>query len=417
MTTYDPTPVVTIDGLDSTTINNAVDVNISINYGRANILEQSQPAYAKLDVYMDKTVALDIAIGQSVTIGLNKSTSGTQTIFVGVISDLDAELYANGAEGGIVRYSLTALGPLAQLHRFEAGAAGYAKEFDGTRILNILSDAFLTSWDDVSPTLTWEAVPETTTWDTYDGSNIALVDSLSTTVDSPGDYELMDYTAGATDALELAHVAAKSGMGLLWGSGDGKIYYYSASHRASLSPLTLTADDMLSASMQFSSGIGEIVNDVTVTYRAGSEYARDEQSAILYGQLSGTRETELHNQSDAATQATIFAQTRAFPRTYPEKLTFELTTPEMSNATRDALLAVGADTRLQTDALPPAFGTSFDGFVENWSWNLSRNSVRLQVGCSTYSENYPELTWLQVSPTYTWDSYGVANPTTKWSDL
>ena len=417
MTEYTPTPIVAIDGLDSTVINDAVGVNISINYGRANILEQASPSYAKLDVYMDKSVALDIKIGQSVTIDLNKTVSGTQRIFTGTISDVDVELYANGDAGGLIRFSITALGPLALLHRYEAGAAGYSKEKDGDRILNILSDAFLTSWDDVSPTLTWEAVPEDVTWETFDGANVALVDSLTTSVDHPGDYELMDYAGGPTDALTLAQDAANSGLGLLWGASDGTIRYFSASHRSTITPLALTQSDILWSDMQFSSGIGEVVNDVEVTYRAGSEYARDEQSVILYGELNGKRDTTLHNQTDAATQAQLFATTRAYPRTAPESMTFELSNPDMTTATRDALLAVGSDLRITTSGLPPAFGSSFDGFVENWTWNLSRGSARLQIGCSTYSENYPELTWLQIPASYTWDSYGAAYPTQRWSDL
>lgn len=416
MTEYSPTPTVTIDGLDSTIVSNAVDVRMSINYGRASILEQAAPSYARLDVYMDKNTQLDIKVGQLVTISLNKSTSGTQTIFTGSISDIDVEMYAYGIENGLVKYGLTAIGPLAQLHRYSAGAAGYSKETDGVRIKNILTEAFLTSWDDVSPTLTWEAVPEDVTWGTFDGSNNALVNSLDTTIDA-GLFELQDYAGGAADALTLAQEAANSGLGLLWGAADGTIHYYAYEHRSTLTPLTLTASDIGSSDLQFTSGIGEMVNDVEVTYRAGSEFARDEQSVIIYGQLSGTRQTTLHNQTDAATQATFFSTTRAYPRTSPETMVFKLESPEMSDTTRDALLAVGSDLRIQTDALPTAFGTSFDGFVENWTWNLSRNSAQLTIGCSTYSENYPELTWLQVPANYTWDSYGAAYPTQKWSDL
>ncbi len=96
-----------------------------------------------------------MALSQSVSIAIDKGTTGTQEIFYGTISDIDISLDAYGSDGSIAVYSITAVGPLAQLNRRLVGAAGFAKENDDTRILNILSEAFLTEWDDVAPTLTW----------------------------------------------------------------------------------------------------------------------------------------------------------------------------------------------------------------------------------------------------------------------
>lgn len=415
MTTYQPNPTVEFDGGLFFTDNTIA--NITINMGRTDITEQPQPAYARIELWTDASEPLGVALSQSVTVSIDKGTAGTAQVFNGTISDIDISLDAYGSDGSIARYSITAVGPLALLNRHKVGAAGYAKEFDGTRVLNILTEAFLTSWDDVSPTLTWADVPNGVTWDSYDATNIALVTGLTSNVDHPGQYELMAYSGGETDALSLTQEAANSGRGVLWESADGALHYDDYQSRASNSPLTLTANDINSSGLRTQAQWGEIVNDVAVTYRAGTEVARDEQSSILYGELAGTRDTVLHNAADALAQAKDFVAQRAYPRMYPENLSIPLHSPTVSDATRDALCAMYNGLRIKTSALPAVFGTSFDGFVEGWTWNLTRYTADLTLTCSAYSETYSSIIWYQLPPTQTWAAYGVANPTKRWSDL
>ena len=87
-------------------------------------------------------------------------------------SDIDVSIDAFGEVGSIARYTLTAVGILALLNKHITGITGFAKEFDGTRIYNILSDAFLQSWDELSPTLTWQQVNSIVTWDNWDGTKL-----------------------------------------------------------------------------------------------------------------------------------------------------------------------------------------------------------------------------------------------------
>ena len=415
MTSYEPNPTVEFDGglfFADNTIS-----SITINMGRPDVTDQPRAGYANIQLWTDASVPLGVALSQAVTVKIDLGTSGTAEIFNGTISDIDITLDQYGDIGSIARYSITAVGPLALLNRYVVGGAGYAKEFDGTRVYNILSDAFLTAWDDVAPTLTWDDLPTDVTWDSYDAVNQALVNGLATDIDVPGVYELQAYADGASDALTLATTAAQSGRGVLWEAADGSLHYDDYNARASNSPLTLTADDLLTDGLRTAAQWGEIVNDVTVTYRAGSENARDETSVILYGQLAGTRDTVLHNQSDALAQAEDFVTQRAYPRMYPEMLTIPLHSPTVTDATRDALVGVYNGLRVQTSALPMVFGTSFDGFVEGWTWNLTRYTADLSLTCSAYSETYSAIIWNQMPHTQTWADYGAANPTTTWSNF
>jgi hypothetical protein len=243
----------------------------------------------------------------------------------------------------------------------------------------------------------------------------ALVDNLVTNVDVPGQYELKAYTDGSTDAYSLTTIAANSGRGVLWEGGDGDLHYDDYLARDSAAIITLTADDILARGLRTAAQLGEIVNDATVTYRAGEANSRDEQSIILYGQLSGSRDTVLHNLTDAENQAADFIETRAYPRMYPEQITIPLHSPTVSDATRDSLAAIYNGVRIQTSELPEVFGTSFDGFVEGYSWNLTRYTAELALTCSAYSETYSSIIWYQLPPTTTWAGYTPSS--TEWQDL
>lgn len=413
MTAYTPYPTVEFDG--GLTYTDNTIANISITLGRRDIMEQPSAGYASIELWTDADTPIPVTLSESVKVYIKDSAGANQQIYGGVISDIQINLDQYGEIGSVARYTITAVGPLAQLNKRTAGAAGYSKEFDGTRILNILTEAFLTQWDEVAPTYTWNDLPTDVTWASYDGTSISLINSLATYIDTPGQYELMAYSSGEANALELAQDAAQSGRGVLFESENGDLRYDDYAARASNPTITLTADDILARGLSTAAQWSEISNDVQVTYRAGTEVARDEQSIVLYGQLVGTRSTSLHNQADAATQATQFVQTRAYPRMYPEIITCPLHSPTMSNTTRDLLIDAMVGTGITTSALPAVFGTDFTGYIEGLNWNLTRYTAELALTVSAQSETYPHKIWYQIPSTTTWASY---TPTTdRWMDL
>ena len=414
MTAYSPFPTVEINGgiyYPDNTLS-----RISINTGRRNIYEQPPAGYSVVELWTTADAPLTIALSDTVIVRIQDSNGDYQKIFTGTISDIDIVLDNYGDVGNIAKYTLTVVGVLALLNKHITGALGFDKEFDGTRVFNILSDAFLQAWDELSPTLQWQQVNVLTTWENWDGTSQALLDNLATQIDVPGDYELTDYADGATNALELAQEAAQSGRGMLYEGNDGTLWYDSYSARATQVPLTLTADDLLTDGLRQAAQWSEIVNDVEVTYKNNqSKFAADGTSQQLYGQLAGTRSTSLENATDAQAQANAFLESRAYARTYPEELTIPLHSPTVSDATRDALIAMKVGASVYTQALPAVFGTTFDGFVEGMSWEIDRYRASLTLTCSAISETYPHAIWLQIAPTVTWASY---TPTTEeWIDL
>jgi hypothetical protein len=413
VTAYTPYPKVLFAGVEyaSQTIS-----NIGISLGRRDIYEQGQAGICNVQLWSSATTLIPVNLSDSVEVQIKDSTGTYKTIYSGTISDLDISLDGYGQVGSIARYSITAVGPLALVNKHTTGAAGYAKEFDGTRVLNILSDVFLQDWSEVSADLIWSSVSNIATWANWDGTNITLVNDLIADIDTPGTYELAAYNGGLTDALPLVQSAAQSGRGFLYEAPDGSLHYDSYAARASYVPLTLVDDDLIAGGLRQGAQWSEIVNDVTVTTNAGTEaFAADYTSQQSFGQLAGTRSTTLHNLADAEIQATAFLESRAYPRTYPEELTIALHSPTVSNATRDALINMTCGAAIYTQELPTVFGTVFDGFVEGMKWSMDRYTADLTLVCSALSETYPHKVWLQIAPTVTWSGYTPS--TEKWMDL
>lgn len=389
--------------------------DISITMGRRDVIEAVQAGYARIVLWTPSDTPLTVNLSEAVTVSIDKGTTGTEVIFSGIISDIEIALARYGDIGSIAEYTITAVGPLAQLNKRLAGYTGYAKQFDGDRVYAILSEAFLTQWDDIGATVTWNALPNGVQWDQYDGVAQSIVDSLSTTIDRPGVYELTDYSDGPANALTLVQNAAQSGRGVLFESGDGKLYYKDYAARADAPIVNLTDDDLLVSGLRTAAQWSEIVNDVTVTYKNNQEKnARDETSILSYGQLAGSRTTQLENAVDAQTQADDFLASRAYPRVYPESFSVALHNPNVSDATRDALIAAENGTAITTSDLPAVFGTRFNGYLEGYNWKLTRYEAYLDLICSAQSETYLSIIWQQIPPDLTWAAY---NPSTRWSDL
>lgn len=414
MTVYTPYPKVIFAG--TTEYADETVSSISISLGRRDIFEQALPGVANIELWTDANTALDVELSDSVNIQIQDSDGVYQQIYGGIISDIEITLDQYGDIGSIAKYRITAVGPLANLQKRMVGALGYPKEFDGTRIYKILSEAYLTSWNEVAPTLRWQDVPNTATWENFDGIGQSLVNELASNVVQPGDFELTAYSDGAANALDLAQNAAQSARGFLYESMDGDVHYDAYSTRTTYVPITLTADDLLARGLRQAAQWSEIVNDVTITYKNGQTVnAADADSQFIYGQLTGSRSTSLENGADAQDQADAFVASRAYPRTYPEELTIPLHSPTVSDATRDTLIDYRVGYAVYTDDLPTVFGGTFNGFVEGIKWNLTRYTAEMTLVCSAQSETYPHQIWLQIAPTVTWAGYTPT--TTRWMDL
>jgi hypothetical protein len=60
------------------------------------------------------------------------------------------------------------------------------------------------------------------------------------------------------------------------------------------------------------------------------------------------------------------------------------------------------------------FGTTFDGFVEGWNWQIRQKEAALTIIASAQSETYSAIVWYQIAPGTTWSAYPAL---VKWMDL
>ena len=412
MTLYDPNPTITVAG---NALSDDVVINqINIAYGRNDIFTQPQPGYTTFELWTDADISIDVELSDPVTIDVLAATTGTKRLFAGTISDIQISLGGYGDVGGYAIYKVTAVGPLAQLNKRTAGEAGFPKQFEGDRIYDICYEAYITSWSELSST-PWNLLPIVGSWDSYEGASITLIDDLATDIDQPGQYELHNYSDGITNALSLAQDAAQSGRGVFYERGDGSLHYDDFLHRLTYPAISLGADEILVDGLSTNAQWSEIVNEATVTYKDNAEQSwRDEQSTQLYGELYGTRNTQLENLTDAYNQAFAFVEARSYPRTYPEQLSVALHSPTVSDAKRDELLDVFCGTPLSVTELPGVFGILFDGFVEQYTWVIKEKEAYLTMVNSSLKESYPSIIWLQVEPALTWATYP---PLVEWEDV
>jgi hypothetical protein len=412
VTNYDPNPVVTIN--DVVIPGDTVINRISLNFGRNDIFSQPQPGYASLELWADTNYALNVNLSDPITIDVDGAVSGTKRMFTGIISDIQIRLGGFGSVGGYAIYTITAVTALASLNKRTAGEANFPKQFDGDRIYDICYEAFITSWSELSST-PWNLLPISGSWDSYEGTSITLVDDLATDIDQPGQYELHAYNDGITNALSLAQEAAQSGRGILYERGDGSLHYDDFLKRLTYPIVSLGVDDVLVDGLTTDAQWSEIVNEARVTYKANAEQSwRDEQSTQLYGELYGTRSTQLENLTDAYNQAFAFIEARAYPRMYPNTISVALHSPTVSDVKRDQLLDVFCGTPLSVTGLPAVFGILFQGFVENYTWEIKEKEAFLTMGNSSLKESYPSIIWLQVEPALTWATYP---PLVEWEDV
>lgn len=411
MTTYSPYPTVTID--QTITIPDNTLSNIRIRYGRQDVLEQPAPGYANIDFWTDGDNPLDIQLSDSVEIVIDKGTTGTATIFTGTVSDIQVSFDAYGSDGSVARYSITAVGPLAQLNKRLAGLVNYNEEKDGTRIYNILYDAFVTTWAEIVGTTSWTNAPNSISWADYDATSTALIAGLATDIDVPGQYMLVAYNSGEINALTFAQDAANSGRGVLWEAADGSIHYDDYASRALNSPFALTADDILANGLMVDAKWGEIYNYITVDYATGTVFDEDITSQQLYGKLVGSKTTDLKHSADAQQQVTDYVKSRSYARFYPTAITVPLHSPTVSDATRDQMSLIYNGLYITCDQLPAVMGGELKAFVEGWEWSLTRYTADLTLFLSQYSETYTSNIWYQVLPTITWATY---NNTITWEN-
>ena len=397
MTVFNPEWRVTIG---SNIYTNVTLSGVTMTSGRTDIYSQPVAGYCSLVIVNLDESQFTFAINDGLTLQLKNSAGTYVPIFGGSITDIGIEVATAGDAGIVTTAALTALGALSRLPKALTEGV-LSKELDGVQIETILTDLLVNTWSEVPAALTWSTYPATETWANAQNTGLGEIDS--------GIYELQARTADVSDMYSLVSELANSGFGYLYEDAQGRINYAGADHRqnylAANGYTTLSANQALAAGIRTTTQAGDVRNDIALKYRAGTEFATDAQSILTYGKLSQSITTTLHNEVDAESQAQRYLDLRKFPRAKFESITFPITSPEINDATRDALLGIFMGQPIKLTDLPLNIsGGQFEGYVEGWTWNVSYNSITLTINVSPIEFSTVAVYWSQVSASETWNT-------------
>jgi hypothetical protein len=397
MSNFNPEWRVTIDG---TIYTNVILSGVQITSGRTDIYSQPVAGYCSLTVINLDNSVFQFQVNQGLTLQLKDSTGTYRTIFGGNITDVTLEVVSAGASGMATAASLTALGALSRLPKALTDGV-LAKALDGVQIKSILTDLLVNNWIEVPAALTWAAYPATETWATAQNTGLGEIDS--------GIYELEARTADVIDVYSLASALAVSGFGYLYESSDGLINYAGATHRqdylANNGYTTISANQGLAAGIRTVTQSGDVRNVVALKWRSGTKDVEDLDSIALFGKLGQSITTTLHNSVDATSQANRYLALRSYPRAKFESITFPITSPELSDEQRDALLGIFMGMPISLTDLPLNIsGGQFQGFVEGFTWSVSLNSILLTINMSPIEFSLVAINWEQVNAAERWNT-------------
>lgn len=385
---------------------------VTLTNGRSNVDEQPRAGYATISLVTPDNTYPAIEIDQRVTVRVDDSNGNDVILWRGWVSDVVTTLGNFGSNGWLQQQQITAVGSLSKLNRRIVGGSGYPKEFDGDRIEQIIFETAGTTWATWQPaTDEWQDVDPLLTWNS---SDILIGD-----IDTPGDFELTDYSAGEASGLTLAQTMAASGLGILYEDPMGKIAYDDYTSRTddvSANGFTdIPAEAILTAGLSSVSRLSDLANDVEVTYKANaSERLEDTNSIALYGRYSAKVSTQLEKQVDAEQRAQYYLDTRAFPRRELQQISLALHLDQVTDVNRDALLPMRVSKPIRITSLPMSiYPEIFAGFVEGYTWTINRNELFLTLNVSEYGFSQLEMNWLQVPPTVEWQDVSA---TLEWQE-
>jgi hypothetical protein len=410
MTVFTPVWRVKINGIQYQA---AVLANLTITSGRTNIYEQAQAGYINIELINLDQSNVTIDINNSLTVELQNSTGTYVPIFGGSVVEVGIAIAEIGGIGYTQRVSIIALGALARLPK--ALTDGVLNEdFDGDQIYTILQQVLFASWQEVPGAITWATYDPATQW--QDAENTGLGE-----IDRPGNYELAARSSERTDVYSLVSALANSGLGYIYESSTGQIGYADSTHRTTYLTangyIDLTANEAQGSGLSIVSRAGDVRNTITLKYGANSTNEVDavnSESVGLYGQLAQIFTTTVKHAADAQDQADFYLDLRAFPQYNFDSITYQLTNPEITDADRNALIAVfmGMPVSIADLPLNMTSGT-YLGFVEGFTFRAAYNEVSISLNLSPLAYSLQAMRWNDVPIVEQWQT---VIPTLDWEN-
>lgn len=351
--------------------------DVQITYGRSSVWEQSRSSYARIGLLNNSNADLLLDVNQTVTIKVQNSINTATTIFTGKITSIDNSMAGSGTIGKSVIQTISAVGTFAQMSRKIIGDTSYPKESDTDRMTRIFTDAGVT------------------------------ID----TVDSPAIYEFKIRDPNPSDAYSLAASFATQANGYIYETSAGKVGFANESRRFIDSRdngyTVIPNNYILWGSVSSEKTLADIVNRISIAYRAGTETAQDTTSQAAYGLQAGSINTELHNASDALIQAERYIDLRATPKTSLSSFTIPMNSPNVTSIDLDKFIGMTMGEPIQITSLPVGIKNAvYRGFVEGFSFSINQYEMILNLITTDYSYSVTPTRWQDVPAALQWSGVG-----------
>jgi hypothetical protein len=410
MTLWNPVYRVKINGF---TVTDATLSGLTITSGRTDIYSQPVAGYCNFSIIETNESSVPYEINDPISIEVQDSDGDWVTLFGGFLTDVSITVQNSGSAATTQKIQIVGVGSLARLNR-SIFTGNLPHEFDGTRIYNLLSTALFDSWDEVPAGTNWDTYDATTIWQNAENSGLGQVDQ-------PGDYELHSQNGVNGTVYSLVTSYATSALGYVYEDAQGRIGYADSTRRGQYLEangyVDLDGNHAIGPALNITKRAGDVQNNITVGYGSnGSQLVTDSDPVSIsqFGNLAATFATTLRNQSDAEAQAAFYLLIRAYPEYALKQITFPLSSPEIDDNDRDALLNVFMGLPLNIINLPLNMtGGAFQGFVEGWTWTANLNSLSLTLNLSPVAYSLQAFGWDDVPVTETWNTI---SPTLEWLD-
>lgn len=400
MTLWQPEWKVTLNGYGDYT--NLTLSNLTITSGRTDIYSQPKAGYCNVSIINLDEAPIEVDVNDQISIQVKDSNGDYVSIFGGFVTDISLEVISAGTNGVNSVVNIMALGALSKLPKILTTGV-LTKAFDGTQIASLLEGALLGTWNEVPAATAWNTYTATTTWANAENSGIG-------TIDQPGDYELTSRSSLITDLYSLVASLATSGLGYIYEDAQGRIGYADSTRRNSYFTTNgyteLTGNHALARGIKTIKRSGDVRNYVEIEYKNNAKVTdQDDESIALYGQQAYQVFTTLENGADATAQAAYYLGLRAFPQSQFQSIIFPLSSSEIDDADRDALLNVFMGLPLRITDLPNNMTNGqFEGFVEGWTFSAGYNNLNLTLTVSPLAYSIQSVRWNGVNPAETWNT-------------
>jgi hypothetical protein len=276
---------------------------------------------------------------------------------------------------------------------------------DGDQILTVLSSVLADSWNDVPAATQWNTYDPTTQWQDAEVQGLGEIDT-------PGLYTMSAQSNVVDTVYNVAADIANSAFGYLFEDNAGNIGYADADHRQNYLAINgyidLDASHALGAGLSTIMRSADVRNDIYINY--GNNYnsqvtASDPTSIATYGYKAETINSRVHGSGDAQIVADRYISQRAYPFPAFQSITFPITSSEIDNTDRDALLGVFMGMPVNIQNLPDQISDGqFEGYVEGWSWSTRFNELFLTINVSPVAFSQVTMKWNTTPATEAWNT-------------